>query len=198
MRRRQAFRAPRRIVHVYCEGRVTEPDYLQKCFRVARGGGDLVLDVEGGAGTPDTIVKKCVKKKRELSSGSLGRRDSIWAVFDVDDHPRLTHAYNLATQKKIDVAISNPCIEVWGLLHFCEVDAPMSRMEAQRLLHSKMAAYHHEKNPRFDWAICEPLVKTAISNAEKGCENRAAEGTPVPAGNPCSTFGRLVESIRRK
>jgi len=44
--------------------------------------------------------------------------NSVWCVFDVDDHPRVADARQMAADNGIELAISNPCFELWLLLHF--------------------------------------------------------------------------------
>jgi len=53
-------------------------------------------------------------------------------VFDVGEHPKLPEALDLARRHEIAVAISNPCIELWFLLHFERQMAFIGRWDAQR------------------------------------------------------------------
>jgi RloB-like protein len=43
--------------------------------------------------------------------------DMVWCVFDVDEFS-IERACELATQEALHLAISNPCFELWLLLHF--------------------------------------------------------------------------------
>jgi hypothetical protein len=180
---------------VFSEGAVTEPDYLHNFYKSLPKPNAVVLDVRGGAGVPYSIVEKCLALKRELRSKrnyALGPQDEIWAVFDVDEHPRLLEAYNLAKNGGIRVAVSNPCIEVWGLLHYGEVNAPMTRHEAQRKLKDIMIGYDHHLRSSFPWGICCGKYEDAIENAKIGRENRAKEGSNFPHDCPSSSFDELL------
>jgi hypothetical protein len=46
--------------------------------------------------------------------------DEVWCVFDVDEHPKLAEARDQANANGIQLAVSNPCFELWLLLHFQE------------------------------------------------------------------------------
>ena len=59
--------------------------------------------------------------------------DEIWCVFDTDQHPNLAQAINEAGQSEIEVAVSNPCFELWLVLHSQEQTAFIDRHDAQRL-----------------------------------------------------------------
>ena len=64
--------------------------------------------------------------KREAERVAKRQRDSylafdeVWCVHDVDDHPRLDEARIMARDNDISLAVSNPCFELWLLLHFRE------------------------------------------------------------------------------
>jgi hypothetical protein len=53
-------------------------------------------------------------------------------IVIVDEHPDIGRAIELATGKGISIAVSNPCIELWFLLHFHDQRAAIDRAEAQR------------------------------------------------------------------
>lgn len=75
-------------------------------------------------GVPKTVVELAVKLKKESEGQARRRRDvnlrydHIWCVFDIDEHPFVPEARQQARDNRIDVAVSNPCFELWLLLHF--------------------------------------------------------------------------------
>lgn len=194
-RRSPASRQPKKIIYVFTEGAVTEPEYLNDFSRNLGGKSASVLKIFPAAGVPHTIVQKCLALRRELCSRrtySLGPQDEIWAAFDVDEHPRILESYNLALKSGVGVAVSNPCIELWGLLHYGEVNAPLSRQEAQRKLRDLMPGYDHHTNARFPWGECSEKYEVAIANAQKGRGQRLAEGSIFPNDCPSSSFDLLL------
>ena len=54
--------------------------------------------------------------------------------FDVDEHPGISDAKQMARASGIKLAISNPCFELWLLLHFREQPGPQNRHRIQHIL----------------------------------------------------------------
>ena len=69
------------------------------------------------------------KNRRKLKRDRLATRDSVWAMFDRDIHKRFDEARDLARGNGIRLAISNPCFELWGILHYQDQNAPLGRQE---------------------------------------------------------------------
>ena len=196
--RKAASRMPNKRIHMVCEGAVTEPKYLLDFFRSLENRVAVVGILEGGAGAPKTIVDRCIQIKQravlEARRSGFENLDEVWAVFDVDAHD-LPDAMKIARENSIKCAISNPCIEVWGLLHESEVDRPYHRHEAQRDLSNVMPGYHHDKNPIFDWSWCYTRVEKATRHAVRGRLNREKEGSLFPKDIPSSNIDRLLASF---
>jgi hypothetical protein len=123
LRRRPARFDPRPRILILCEGKVTEPSYFrdfqhQEKNRLV----DVVIDDEGGV--PKTLVERAVARRKEaerearLQKDKYLRYDEVWCVFDIDSHPNLPDARQQARANGIELAISNPCFELWLLLHF--------------------------------------------------------------------------------
>ena len=109
---------------VVTEGKNTEPRYLEAFKRIhvqPRVGrlveSDFRLEIISGAGVPMTVVDRAIQKRQDLQ-GSLSREDSVWAMFDRDDHPKFEEAKRKARDNKVCLAVSNPCFEIWGIYHY--------------------------------------------------------------------------------
>jgi|ERR1022692_2479531 hypothetical protein len=62
--------------------------------------------------------------------------DEFWCVFDVEwprNHPGLHEAIEQAQQNRIQLAVSNPCFELWLILHFQDQGAWLDNNGARRL-----------------------------------------------------------------
>ena len=98
------------------KGEITEPHYLTRWARLNRH--KVVVDITDTGMTPAALVRRA---QEHVRTGRPRRRDpdfdEIWCVFDVDQHPHLQQAVNNAGQSAIEVAVSNPCIEIWLVLH---------------------------------------------------------------------------------
>lgn len=46
--------------------------------------------------------------------------DEVWCVFDVDEYKDVPSAVSEALRRDVRVALSNPCFELWLLLHFAD------------------------------------------------------------------------------
>ncbi len=121
LRRRRPHRQPKPRFLIVCEGIVTEPRYFKDVRHIERSLIDL--QIEPG-GTPKTLVERAVERKREADGNARKLKDDnqkydeVWCVFDIDEHPLIPEAKDQASANGIELAISNPCFELWALLHF--------------------------------------------------------------------------------
>lgn len=193
--RRRASIEPRRRILVLCEGEETEPAYLAALSAEFRH--PLVeIQVEGYGEDPKSLVERAVERKRQAERESRRRRDpglpfdAIWCVFDVDDHTRLADARQQAQAHGIRLAISNPCFELWALLHFQEQTAFLNREKVRGSLKKHLPEYR--KSLQFDrlWPGYEEAVQRA-ENLDRRCEERGC-----PGDNPSTGVYVLTERIR--
>lgn len=99
--RRTGRKPPGLMIKVFCEGGKTEKKYINDFKRYYR---NTLVDVEicESGCTPITLMKKAVKKYKELkreagrSSNSFDSKFEVWCVFDVDDHDYLPQIKNQA------------------------------------------------------------------------------------------------------
>ncbi|MFE6282570.1 RloB family protein [Streptomyces sp. NPDC057877] len=98
---------------VVCGSKETERQYLQGLREHLRNSAVSVV-VRGKACSPTQLVAYA-RTQRDLSRGSF---DEVWCVFDVDQFVDVAEAVVAARRAGIRVAVSNPCFELWLLLHF--------------------------------------------------------------------------------
>lgn len=193
-------RLPRRRFWVFCEGQNTEPAYLRALQNAVR---DALIEIEiiPAAGVPRTIADRAIAKSREIAGASRRKaansyesRDEVWAVFDRDEHPRFAESVSTCRDRKVGVAYSDPCFELWLVLHYEGFDKSCNRLDVQKHLEKLLPTYSRQKGKIPD---CVDLI-LKIGDAEKFAttqlERRASEG--LPNGNPSTTFGELTASIR--
>jgi hypothetical protein len=149
-----------------------------------------------GVGVPMTVVEKAIERRDEAAREARVDNDvnllfdDVWGVFDVDAHPHVGEARAKAAASGIDLAISNPCIELWALLHFQEQRAHIERDKAASHLKKHMPGY--EK--RLDFAAMKPGYEAALRRA--GELDREAQQHAAPGRNPTTGIFRLTELIR--
>ena len=194
LRRRKHFTEPRPRILVCCEGQVTEPSYFN---RLKREGHNILLHVEvkPGGKVPQTLVDYALDLKREAEKKARGQKDDnlkydeVWCVFDVDAHPHLLDAKQKAEANRIEMAISNPCFELWLLLHFQDQRAHIERHQVQSACRGHMPGY--DKEVPFEAVF--PHHQEAVGRAVALDNWQQSQGRP--GGNPSTGVHRLTERI---
>lgn len=190
--------SPKVEIYIVCEGENTEPDYLQACAG-AYSAGLVRIHAIKGAGVPYTLVTEAVRLREALRQRYRKSRNSfdscfrVWAVFDRDEHPRIDEAFEMAKQGGVDVAFSDPCFELWPILHLEEYGAQAGRHELQKYLSQIMEGYNHGQGAVINFPLIKDRVDDAFTRAERLLAARAAEG--CPNGRPSTTVGNLVKKI---
>jgi hypothetical protein len=192
--RRPASRDPKAKIIVVCEGKNTEPSYISSLVKDCGASSVIDLVLKGGAGVPLSVVRR-TRELLQSSAGEFSAHDQAWAVFDRDIHPGFDQAINEAAAGNISVAFSNPCFELWIILHYRDQDAPAQRSELQRMLKRLMPKYDPNKSKLIDFATIRDAVEAAERRAEAMERRRSDERSP--RGNPCSTVYKLTREIRR-
>jgi RloB-like protein len=144
--RRRPTREPRARFLLLCEGEVTEPEYFRYVKDSLR---DylLVVEISREHGNPLQLVEAAVEKAQSALKNARKDRDDnlrydrVWCVLDVDNHPQLPAARTLAAKHGISLAISNPCFELWPLLHMVDQRAYISIQGVQTKLRQHMPGY---------------------------------------------------------
>lgn len=187
MCRREGTRSERRIVSVFTEGEKTEPAYLRALARLLDDNVVLTVDSRHGL-DPLDLVHNAV--------GSRGGReaDELWCVFDVEypqPHERLQEACQLADAKGIKLAISNPCFELWLILHFEDRTAFLDSATAEH----RSRELDGRKGKHIDGQIYMPHLPDAIQRAEKLRLRHLGDGSPFPQDNPSSGMPGLISAL---
>ena len=185
-------RAPRYVIRVLMEGERTEPDYL---FVWVRRNAPVQLNLADTGMTPDALVRRAREYMRSQPRKRSRRDfDEIWCVFDTDEHENLPQALEEARQSGIEVAVSNPCFELWLVLHAQNQTAPIHRHAVQRL--SEELGLSDGK--RIADTARNRLVDAfddAKQRARTLDETHAGNGSP-PRENPSTDVWRLVDRLR--
>ncbi|HVC63708.1 MAG TPA: RloB family protein [Acetobacteraceae bacterium] len=186
---------------MFCEGRNTEPAYFRSLQRtVANALIDLVI--VPAAGVPYTLAERAVARAREIGIAGRSRRnrdsyeekDEVWAVFDRDQHPRYDEAVALCERNQIGAARSNPCFEVWLILHESDFDRPDDRHAVQAHLCRLRPEYDATGSKLPNCADLIARIEEAERRAEAQLGRRTEEGAAF--GRPSTTVFRLTRAIR--
>lgn len=191
--RRRAQKDPYPRVLVVCEGEITEPHYFQDLRREWRSHLNLVAC---GAGVPLTVVETAIAKRDRASEEARRKRDhnlvfdEVWCVFDQDEHPNVCEAFELAQRSHLKVAFSNPCFELWLLLHFQDQRSHLER--------GRLQAQCRELIPGFEKRV--PIER--VIDLYELAKDRAIQlerwqcGRDCERANPWTDVYQLTERIR--
>ena len=200
-RKTKPTREPKTKIVIVSEGKRTEPAYFEDFARANRNGLIKVETVGLGA-VPLSVVDRAIQDFDNLKRHARKQGDSfahafeVWAVFDRDEHVEFDMPIQKAEAHKVKVAYSNPCFEVWGIMHYRAVDGNIHRHVVQRELHAVHPSYHHDDNAKLDVASLQGQpYEAALLNAEKALTRRQEEGDD--RGNPSTTVHILTEKIRK-
>jgi hypothetical protein len=195
--RRPPFREPKRRVLVVCEGEKTEPRYLRHLVHHLRNPRVHVEPI-GPAGVPKSVVERAIAERDAAAEEAKRQRDDnlrwdeVWAVFDIDDHPNVAAARQLALQHGISLAVSNPCFELWAVLHFQDQGAHIERGKLRAVLQKHLKGYDKE----LDFARLHPGYADAVRRAK--ALDVAATRAGRPGRNPTTGVAALTEAIRTR
>jgi hypothetical protein len=178
---------------IVCEGEVTEPEYFEDTRHLLR----LLVDLEIiPGGDPKRLVERAVEKKNESAASARKRSDDylrydqVWCVFDVDEHGRLRDALQQARDNEISVAVSNPCFELWALLHFQDQNAYIERDKVRELCKKHMPGYRKQ----LPCSALLPFYKDAQRRSVDLDRRHKADGTE--GANPSTGVYKLMEEMR--
>lgn len=183
----------RQKITIYCEGLKTEPSYFRQFSQDYRN--RLVeVCVHGGVGVPKTIVQKAIEgRKLGGKRSSFEANDSTWVVFDRDHHKCVDEAFELARRHGFKVAYSNPCFELWAILHLQDLGKQIDSAEAQQILKRVMPSYDKKKNKEFDYQTMRSGFAEACRRAETLQKARAGDGSIN--GAPYTSVHELMREI---
>ena len=190
LKRSTGSRPELRTIVVFSEGTSSEPDYvngLKKLPHVAENTA-LNIEIHPEQGAPLTLVEMAVKRKQDPEV------DECWCLFDVEwpkHHPNLDRAISLADAHGVRLAISNPCFEVWLILHHKSHTAFLDTKTAER----SSRALDNRSGKSIDASAYMPKRKEAAHRARKLEENHMIAGTVFPHDNPSSGMFHFLRAV---
>jgi hypothetical protein len=197
LRRRVATRKPRKTFLILCEGERTEPEYLNALKRQPSVRDVAAVDLRVVTGHGRTAPRALVTMAVEARSRAVDEDaeiDQFWCVFDVEwpqNHPGLPAAIEEADRNKIRVAVSNPCFELWLILHLRDHSRWLDTAEACRL----RQRLDGSAGKGLDATKYMPLTADAVRRAAGLDERHQRDGTHFPDTNPSSSMHRLLTEI---
>jgi hypothetical protein len=175
--RRSAHRAQRRTVLVATNGESTEKTYFSELRHESWVRQRVVVVVEKGS--PLSVVKGAARRR------DRDDYDEAWAVCDVDEFPT-QEASSQANTDGVRMAWSNPCFELWLLLHKDTHGGFIADAKAaEKLMRQCVQGW---KKSNLDFAAFRDSIEDAVHRAK-------SLGTP-PHENPSTAVWQLIEALK--
>ena len=187
--------APKPIVILICEGKLTEEHYFKRIQEEL--GSKVTLKVECYGQAPKSLVDAAIARRDEDED----LNPSVWCVGDKDSwsNQMLNDQIYRANQNGIQYVLSNPCLELWFVLHYELYTREDTNDVLQARAKSWLPPYSTKQsakalNPK---QLDDLLSKTdtAITNAIalKGHNERATK--PIPRC-PETNLDELIAHLR--
>ena len=206
LRRRAPVKEASERLLIVCEGSKTEPNYLEEIRKEYRLASTTVQVQPSAFGTGPLQVVHYAEHlflKGDPNKNIESRDfDRVYAVFDRDDHATYHAALSkmaslnergLQNNEKRRVSFepitSVPCFELWLLLHFEDVRAPIERKELYERLQHHLPEY--AKGQTDCWATTRMKLPVALERAKL----RQSESTAYDGVQPYTEMDRLVKKL---
>ncbi len=192
MVREIGLREPQSILVIVSEGEKTERKYFSNYRK--RGCGLKIETPNTSKTDPIGLVEFA---QRQIINYELepDKDDEVWCVFDVDDNEEnIQEAVEMARENNIKIALSNPCFEIWFLLHFKFRDTRLTCDDAINEIRNYLPDY--SKNEDVFYEIADNR-EDAMSHAKKLNEIHQKRNNELysPESNPSTQVFELVEYI---
>lgn len=130
-----------------------------------------VLETDDGKSSPRHVLHRLDEFKKEYDL-DLEKGDQLWLVCDTDHWIEPSHIKNLVkvvrqcAQKGIGVALSNPCFDLWLLLHFDEFpsESALTCDEVGDRIRTIVGQYNKKKV--YNLPITDELVRDATRRSK--------------------------------
>lgn len=194
LQRKRAQRAAYERILIVCEGSKTEPLYFNELrvrYRLP------TANVQVRPSEAGTLPSQVVDYAQQLFLNGNPHRaisartfDRVYAVFDRDEHRNYRDALRRAESLdntlrntdgrsvKFRAIASVPCFELWLLLHYEDILAPIDRREVMQRLKKHLPTY--EKSAVGTFLATQTLLPTALVRAARLAEKFTPLTDPAP------------------
>jgi hypothetical protein len=154
---------------------------------------DIRIETRRGGSAPRTLVDMAVEA-RGRANKEEAEIDEFWCVFDVEwptNHPDLKEAVERAQANGIKLAVSNPCFELWLILHFRDHSKWLENSDARRIRRS----LDDSCDKGLDAAKYMHRTGDAARRAAGLEKQHQRNGTSFPDDNPSSGMHHLLAAV---
>ena len=207
LERKLGRRASYDRILIVSEGTKTEPNYFREiraAYRLHTANVEVRPSELGTSPMQVVQYAQTLFEKGDRHKNIQPRAfEKVYAVFDRDEHENYHNALALAAsldgklkndnkqQVSFQAIASVPSFELWLLLHYEDIRAPLHRNEVMRRL--KLHISDYEKGAANAFAITAPHLAIANQRAEQLAERFSAHTDP----EPFTAIGELVTLLTR-
>jgi hypothetical protein len=200
-KRPNSFKKPRINIHIYTEGD-TEQAYFDGLNHQLNGT-DYRIQLEGKK--PDVYA---LLNNSQVLIKDLPSEDSIWIIFDYEDNKYTTDniiklndkviKINKSSKAKIHLIISNPCFELWVLLHYEFINTKLLCAELKTKLIEKWIP-NYKKGTNFDFTNVYYKTDIAVKHAKQLINYHKEDNKSMleKEANPCTNMYKFLEFIEK-
>ncbi|TLT06211.1 RloB domain-containing protein [Aliarcobacter thereius] len=220
-KRKKQIKEQVKSVLIACEDKISSPNYfkmiIKKLIEDKKITQDSLVIAKHEHVNPKGVLQDLLNHKKD--DKTYKDFEHRWIVIDRDiaringgGHPKddFLTALSEAKSKKVEVAYSNDCFEIWYLLHFVYRNTAISRDDVIKEVIKRLKDKNYKtfsklnkdniKTEAMTKLIFDELLelqKTAIKNAKKLLENYADLHNPE-TDNPSTKVFELVEILSNK
>ncbi|MGW0982186.1 RloB family protein [Streptomyces xiamenensis] len=182
---------------IYCEGARTEEQYFVGLRRTELSKLPVTVKVGSAHGEAIKLVREAVKHKERAPTSRADRftaYDEVWCVMDVEapaPQPGLTQALETARRNNIEVALTNPCFELWLLLHFQDVTGYRTSTAAQKLLERHTECGYTPERKHLEYSS----LKDRFAKAESRAQGLRGHHGSTHRNNPWTDVDLLISKL---
>ena len=192
--RRSPSRASKPMILVATEGKETEPVYFELLKTVYRHVVTvLVSPGRSGQSNPRRVLKRLQDSISKQASWTA--RDQAWLVVDTDQwtgKERQETERKIAADPRLHLASSNPCFELWLLLHFRDGWAAATGQDLAALLNSRECLGTFCKET-YDAAALLPRIEAACGRAKHADRSSANQWTSPGETHVYRVVERIIQ-----
>jgi hypothetical protein len=173
-RRKSQTRAPFKRIVIAMEGEKTEPEYFTEVKKKYQSAALSIIPLERARGDGRSAPKHVLSHLDSyVTDNNILNSDECWIIIDKDRWPdaqlKLVAAH-CSKHKNYHLALSNPCFEIWLVLHYKNLSG-LSALEKKTLggrkqIKSKWAHLKSQLKINSNSRIVEQIAD-AIANARK-------------------------------
>lgn len=115
---------------------------------------------------PEALLKEAIKELKKAKKDQLPF-DSVWIVFDRDEHPRIPETFAKAQKENVNIAYSATCFEFLVLLHFRYTSRNYSNCQELEQELQRQYIPNYKKGAKSIFKALKAQSSTAKANAER-------------------------------